>query len=424
MRRPARAALIASVALMGGCASLLSLDELGVEKPAAAGSGGGSGASGAAGIAGSAGTAGGGAAGAGAMAGGAGKGGAGAGGAAGGGGDPDAGADADAGITPVRPPDRPPGDAGPSGKGATRAFAVKTYYLGASDPVTHQADPEAWRKLGFDFDGKCTTVTESKNDTSGVCKRVAGSPPQVLEDGEGCRDNNFGARIVGIVALGKTDLEDSLNKNVTSGSPTMMLVLSDLDSGDDPYVPGTVLITASNDDAGVPKWDGTDVKSIDAESYTGGDVTKPRTYFPKGYVKNNTWVSGDYQSSPTSFTFPVTGEPVNVSATTMVITATLDDKREKVLGADMGAVFAIGPFVEALKPALASQANCGSFGLYVDIIEKTPDLPNFAPTFVEPTKTCDALSFGVKLEMLPVQVPQKKDVVTVPKKPPPCDGGF
>src|SRR5262245_47553327 len=69
-----------------------------------------------------------------------------------------------------RPPSRPSGPATPGG-GPTRWFAVRTIFLGTYDPDTKQKSLEAWKKIGHDIDGECTTPEISKSNSSATCKK-------------------------------------------------------------------------------------------------------------------------------------------------------------------------------------------------------------------------------------------------------------
>src|SRR5215216_1887071 len=74
------------------------------------------------------------------------------------------------GLDP-RPPPRPPGSPVASGKGATRWFAARRIFLGTVDPDTQQKEISAWKRIGHDIDGECTTAEISNSDTSASCKK-------------------------------------------------------------------------------------------------------------------------------------------------------------------------------------------------------------------------------------------------------------
>lgn len=401
-------AAVCPLVVVVGCGQILSLDDLKVKETELGSSGtagtssAGAAGAGAAGTGGSAGTSGA-----------AGGGGAQAGGGAGGTSGTSGGA---------KPPERPPGEAVPSGKGKTIAFAARTYRLGVTDPDTGMSDSKAWAKFGFDFDDHCTTVDQSANDDTGVCKKA--NPTQKVFDGDECRDNNFGAAIVTLVSLANPQFEPDLNAKVENGSPTMLLVIDDLDDGkDDGYAPGRLYATTSN--KGMATWTEMDVRKINDTSVATGDINKPKVKFSKGYVKDHVWVSGDYKNTPGVVSFPISSNPVQLVASTVVFTIPLDPGHTKVASwGHFGAVLPIDPLLQALQPSLLELGKCGDVSLYQSVVNQSVDIFDSPPTYVGGSLKCNAMSFGAGLWWGRVAVPVQADVIPNPADPPPCDGGM
>jgi hypothetical protein len=89
-------------------------------------------------------------------------------------------------------PDSGPGSGGCGGEppaSAVREASLAMTQVNFGDGP----DPTAWRTIGFDLDGKCTTVTSTN-----VCRLAAGAPGATQTDGMSGIDNSFGANICSI----------------------------------------------------------------------------------------------------------------------------------------------------------------------------------------------------------------------------------
>ncbi len=322
-----------------------------------------------------------------------------------------------------KPPPRPAGDAGPSDAGKTITFAARTFYLGAIDPDTDETTWEAWRKLGYDLDGKCTTVDESLNDLSGVCHKPPSANQFAHEDGFECRDNVVGHELAGALKLLSIDYERALQAQYRSGDlATLVLQLLDLDDGpDDPYVPARIYITAPFGSA--PLWDGSDRPVIDSSSVLDGGLDDPK-YTVTGYVKDDIWVSGDYPGSPMTLPLVAFDRVMEVPTKSVLMTVQLDADHKRSLRS----VFAIamgGPeMIPVVMPALLDVVNCNepaARALFEQYFSVNRDLSSTSPDFVDPTVVCDTASFGVMVDWRPVRAPDT--VQDVPPTPYPCDAG-
>jgi hypothetical protein len=475
---PTRGALVGACLLLGGCASLLSLDDLRVDDgtPAAGsggvagegGSGGESGeageggASGEAGVGGAGGAGGSGEAGTSTEGGAAGEGGeAGAGGEAGGeagaGGDAGeagaggesagaAGAEADGGldagdagdaaddapqdapdadvdVSPIHPPLRPTGANVASGA-PSLAFAARVVNLGAYEPGTTTFSKTAWKRIGYDLDNKCTSLADSQSDMPGTCTRPSeATSDTTLEDGERCRDNNFGGPVMTYIRALAGNAENDLNDGILKGGPTLVLIISDLDaSADDPHAPGALYLASPAPDATPPAWDGTDARKIDSSSVKDMDLSQPIVPFPNGYVRDGVWVNGDFPTTGGLLLFPFFGGILALDAKTLGLTLTLDAKHEAAVSSTVSAALPFGPFLTSLHDAALTLANCNdqAASLFLNPLKAYPDLSN-VPGLLDPTMACNTLSMGMDLQWIRIKLPTELEVVPPSGKS--CDGG-
>lgn len=313
----------------------------------------------------------------------------------------------DAGPATDQPPDRPVGlPTTPSGTGKTLTLAVKRAYLGTQ---THLGEntKDAWREWGYDLDGRCTSASDSKQSL-GTCTRADGSNDGVLVDGDLCRDNNFGAQVMTLVKTYSKDVESKTTLSILDGSSTIVLVISDVDPGDDGYVPGGLYRVAALPKGTTAKWDGTDAREVSEDCLVGGDVTKPVVSFPNGYVVGDVWVSGEPGAFP--LTFGVSGTPLTLQLASGRVTIPLDAARTRspkpalIVGAVSGA-----DLETAMKPIAEAAGLCptGPSSVFYDGLIATlktyPDVVIGAPNLQNVSKACDAISVGLGFDLSVIQ---------------------
>jgi len=329
--------------------------------------------------------------------------------------------DADAAQAPVRPPPRPAGDPKPSGTGKTVWLIAKHFYLG-TQTITGTTSKDAWKDLGYDIDRVCTDQAASIANT-GTCIRNPAAKPDVLTDGDGCRDNNWGSQLLPLVSFYDAVFENEGNAAIEKGVNTWILRLTDLDDGtDDPYVPGALYKAAYWSDYGVttPKFDGTDVRQVDSDSVIDHDVNKPSTTFPHGFLAGNVWVSGDGEDI-------VAAVPIATIKTTFhmvggVLTLPLsNDHTSGTIGTLAGAIPS-STFDSLLQPVAAAAGFCPGSDLYNALqarVQQYVDVVGGAPNLQDTTKPCDAMSIGLGFTVVPIQ-PVTTAVDEI-KPPTPCD---
>ena len=328
----------------------------------------------------------------------------------------------DTGPAPVRVPERTTSDPTPSGKGKRVWFLARKYHLGNELPSGAHS-PDAWRTLGYDLDHVCTGPSESKENV-GTCRRVDGANQDVLIDGDGCRDNNFGAHVIALIAVTNPNFEDTTNTGLTKGANTWVFVIDDLDDGpDDAYAPGILYHAAAIDGTWTPAYDGTDVRTASSDSVVGNDLTKPLTTFPKGFVRGNVWVSG--LDETVSLSLPVGSFAVGLPLVGASITIKLSDDHKTALDGIVAGAIPWAGFESVLRPVADSSGVCPGSSLYTSLLKtvsKFPDVSVGSPTLQDLGMTCDGISFGIGFDLAPVR-PITAVTPAPPSPPSRCDAG-
>lgn len=341
-----------------------------------------------------------------------------------------AGSGGEGGSTPGRrPPLRPTSKAAAGGK--TMAFLHRKIYMGAFDPETGESDPQAWKRMGFDFDGVTTTPELAAADFPGTCQRQSGSRLTSLIDGDDGIDNNFGSeflRIYGSASTGPDSLEKDLNTNNDSFgiAQYFLVVLEDVADGpDDDEVRIKVMFTVHQDIQ--PKFDGTDQFLVDALSFVPGTM-QTRFAFSRGYMVNHRIISGDFGAPLEGPLYLPLGlsEVLPLALRTLTWTFELDPDHKRVLSSDFAGVVPVSSLAKMFAYTISYQGNleCGEAGekKVFNLIKPAADTSADLPGFLDPTgqTECDAISFGWRFDWAPVAVPRPEDVVSVPNLPGKC----
>ncbi len=338
------------------------------------------------------------------------------------------------------PPNRPPGAPTASGKGARRFFAARNVFFGTVNPSTKAEDPDAWKDIGHTIDTEETTAKILQSDSSNVCNKRPGASADLLVDGTEGRDNVGGH----LMSYGASTLsfkfELNTNKDIEAGKkPTYLLMLEDLDNGaDDPYVPGAIFITVKRDLTvePFPLWDGSDAFYVDANTVAGSAsdggnsdggsaeasadgsgssafFLVPRFRFPKGYMRDNIWVSGDFGENP--MTIPLYAfDPVNlVDAESVSLVAELTQPHDSIIRSMMSAAISFESMDVQFRPIATKLVECNVVlaNVLMGFLGSAMDLANSAPTFEKPGTECGAISMGFAFDWVPVKAPIGSKVV-------------
>jgi len=325
----------------------------------------------------------------------------------------------DAELGPARPPPRPAGPATPSGKGKTLWVAVKRMYVG-STTLSGMTSPNGWKEMGFDLDGVCTSHDDSVKNV-GTCRRAPEANQDFLVDGDRCRDNNFGHHVVQLLVVSSEGFEARLNEGIFEGGNTWIIRIDDLDDGpDDPYAPAR-LYRSSSMAKNTVKWDGTDVRTILSDSVLDRDLSKSKTDFLSGYVKDHVWISGD----PTlrEIVLPVSESMyVTLQLEATVFTLGLNPDHAAATRGHLGGAIAISSIETLIRPIATGAGFCPGTSLYNSLlrnVQRFPDVVIGAPNLQDTTVQCDGMSMGLAFDVANVQ-PVTALVDPPPPKPDPC----
>ncbi len=305
---------------------------------------------------------------------------------------------------PATPPARPAGDAKPSSPSRTLWVGVKHFHFAHSNDALKT--PNAWQDWGWDIDGLCTGRTASEQ--TGTCRKSSAIAPEQVSDGKGCRDNNFGSQIVAQLNIYKNTFENDTNNGLLEGNAAWIFVLEDVgDAVDDPYVPGKLYLAAPYAPKTRPNWDGADVRKVLPRS-VDGDLSKPKVTFPRGYLRNNVWVSGEAQAFEIALPIGASGELMPLPVRSGVIGFTLNAAHTTVVdgtGQVAGAI-ALSDVEAFLKPFLITQTpfcpGTGGYNNLMQTIGSYADVVVGAAKLQDSTKDCDGISFGIGINLAPV----------------------
>jgi hypothetical protein len=326
----------------------------------------------------------------------------------------EAGNDSGARVRGAAPPSRPGGDRNPGG-GVTVAFALHRLDQGSTDPKTGADAGAYWSNLGFDLDHETTTQESLETGTSRACRSIA--EPHLLVDGPGGRDNLFGANIVSTVKMADPGFEQDTNAGLHEGVGTLLVVLEDLGDGpDDPYVPATAYFTADDRSTPAPpRWTGEDRRRIVTRSFVPG-TTQPHTRFPRGYVRDGTWVSGELTDGYTFTWLTVRpGDQPGVLARMHtklgVMTMSLAGDRSSAEGAFAFVItpYDLGEFIRPFLEANLACQNPSGVNALIDSFASKRDVLIVGTDTPEPWKDCDGISGGLGMGWIRVATPNLPD---------------
>jgi hypothetical protein len=295
----------------------------------------------------------------------------------------------DDGAVHTEPP--PPGPAHAADGTVDATFAITKLYLGDTDPDGTADLKNGWQHFGFDLDGKISSASSTD-----LCQPAGGAAPlDVYPDGNGGIDNAFGHLVLPALLGIASDFSSKVNAALASGGARPTFTLTKFGSGTD-YAPLASFEAATLPLGAAPKYDGTDVFSLDPTDFAGTGT--PPVGFASAYVTSNVWVSGPL--APSSFVLELstgTGAPsLRVAVTALRVSLPISaDHRHGVHGTLAGIVSASAlaasfrQLVGALDPALCSGATVDSIAAQV---QQAADILQDGTQ--DPAKTCDGISFG------------------------------
>ncbi len=332
-------------------------------------------------------------------------------------------------YTSRQPPTRPSAQA----TGTDKWFAVNALKLGLSPKTSTQHDANAWMDYGFDIDQRDTLLTDSKSNTN-TCSRVAGAPGNMLLDGNGGIDNNFGGHIMQTIEQLKPGTEATVNTSISDGGFTLLLHLTNYTTADNSNVPGELFIANDHGDkTGAnktqPTWGSSDTGwPVVPSSLTAGATTIPGNAtlkFSGGYVSNGYWVSGDFGGTGTlNLNMSIAGTDITLPIDSGIVTFKLADGTDGTIAGLMGTQ----KLQDNLGPVAQKFGICPSDPLYTQVIQTltmSADLTGGDPTdhFNKVGQPCDSISIAIGFTMTDVGAPTMIHDPSAPAGPGKCDDG-
>lgn len=298
------------------------------------------------------------------------------------------------------PPARPTS----TGSGPTKWFAVSEVKLGFTPRGSSTKDPNAWRDYGYDLDRRTTTVEDSK-DSRNSCKRRDGSLTKFLQDGNDGVDNNFGQHVLWSIEGFKPGSEAFVNDGLVTGRYTLILKIENVTEGDNARAPGAMYL-GGDFAAGKakPTFTAADRWPINPLSLADGKTLgKPKVTFPNGYIRNGTWVSGDFGKDTIDLGPMLSGADISLPVDGAVVTVKLDGSEGLIAGAVNTAKLQSG-----LAPVARRLGLCEGNTAYQDVVKTlslAADLVAGAPSLQDTSRECDAISLGYGFAMKPTGEP-------------------
>lgn len=308
----------------------------------------------------------------------------------------DSGAEETTTFEPGQPPN-PPENA-PIGEGPGVVLAVSKLDLGSLDEQGY-LDMDRWRTYGYDLDHQDTPKTGP-----GTCAPVTESKEWSFEDGEDGIDNTFGRMVGNLLYLLDGQPPYDIESTLAEGAPTLLFDLQDL--GTLPvYSSISAAIYESTTLLSPPKYDGTDVFPVSAESTQEGGET-PDLKLVESYVaddgEHGTWVARGEGTRTMRITI---GDPKNPALAFRmrihepIVAIKLTEDRRHGTGTLAGRVSAEEVLTEALRiTQVAEPDTCGQMVLeqLKQGLARGADLRLDGNT--DPTLPCDAFSLGLRFK--------------------------
>lgn len=282
----------------------------------------------------------------------------------------------------------------PDGTGSV-TFALRRVYLGGTN-AAGQTDSTAWKHLGYDIDGKASTV-----HSTDLCQPVnGGAPVDVYGDGDDGIDNNYGKILLPILVGLEGDVESAINTTLDQGTYSVLLDLQKLGTGAD-YNPLLTRFLLGAELGAAPKWDGSDKWKLQPGMLTNpADPTSATVQYANSYLVGNTWVSGARAELPLHFG----GVTLNVHRA--VITMQLDAAHKHVTKGVVSGVLDTQEFLALIKSAAASLSPAYCDTSSIDpIIQKIAAASDILKDGTQdPSKPCDGISFSFGFDAEPAQI--------------------
>ncbi len=271
------------------------------------------------------------------------------------------------------------------------------------------SNPTRWMQHGWDLDSTCTTQTRAV----ATCRNPGG----VVNDGENGRDNAFASRLGPFLQTLMGVSEDRINEGVSMGTATLGIELREYNgTGDDSAIEAElfplVAGRAGDFSGAAPRWDGTDVWSIDQTLVIATEVATSR-----GYIAGSRVVLRLRSQTPISFV-------TSFGQSRLLISGGIASGSIHCGGRQLGPM-ELGGFIEVpqLVRELPFLGVCDQLQTFAvsTAFAQSADLNVVGDSPVNNANVdCNAISFGVTIEPTPIaRVLREDDAGTA--RPNPCD---
>ncbi len=303
-----------------------------------------------------------------------------------------------------RAPAKPSGPA--TSDTSTKTFAVQTLYLGDA-PRSGAANPDAWKKFGYDLDGKVTS-----KDSSDVCQLPAGAQRIVKEDGDDGIDNSFGHNLLPVILGASPTAAADLNKQLAKGAFTLMFTVSGLADGASQTATGLkgyLNAGSAFDPSGQksPTFTTADDWPVIPELLSNpSDPASSKTQFSDAYVMNGTFVNGS--DAKITITLGFNGQNLDLNIYKAVVTFDHKDPSTAANGVIAG-ILNTEEFIGGLQRIAGQlQANLCSGDQLKTITDQIRSMSDImANGTQDPSKTCDGISIGLGFDAKQIMNPTK-----------------
>lgn len=294
-----------------------------------------------------------------------------------------------------------------------RVFAISKLFLGDTDRAG-SASPNAWKKFGYDLDGKTSTASAEES-----CRQPPGGGKTA--DGDNGIDNAFGAKIVPTIQRLSATAAQDVNNDIASGKFTLLFDTTGLSADATQTATGlSAQLFAGMNLGSTPTWTTADKWPVDQSLLANGTVAGgSKIRFDDAFVVNGTFVSG----SNGLFDLRLSVQGAQLAVTVRQAVITFQRQGAKATNGIIAGVINTQELINGVKQLADNQLGCGS-GAQVEIVlnalASAADI--LSDGTVNPEKTCDAISVGLGFEAIEVGVP---DTVAPPQASAnaPCDAG-
>jgi hypothetical protein len=286
------------------------------------------------------------------------------------------------------------GSSGQQSSGGTTvgklSFVVNKIYLGESDRAGVK-NKDAWKVFGRDIDGLATVITTSTSpDLMKVCKRKAGAPATVHNDGTAGIDNAWGKEILKLMDPFAPTPSKQMTDAIVGGSRTGMFSL-DGKAGSFVY---------AEEVSAPPTFASNEQRPVAAEWLSGGNPKA--TFVNGGVLSNGIYDSGDIAGELLLGIAPDVVVPLRKARITMKIAGDEGSVTEGTISGVVETEVLVNAFAASmgrLSPELCSGTTVEGIK---DSMRQASDILKDGTQ--DPNVECDGISVGIGFDATRVVV--------------------